>query len=125
MQKELALLVAVVVLVAEVGDILHRLWTMRPELDFRLYAEIVGFILIVGSLYILKREKGRAREREYNDLRRTVVDLRAWVRPDDGGAFAQWLVRHPDYQHAASSSLNSRVGVMMEWREKSLKGDLG
>lgn len=125
MKRELSLFVAVVVSVAEFLDLVHRLWSSRLEFDFRLYAEVVGLILIIGSLYVLRREKVRVRESEYNHLRLAVEDLRAWVRVDDGGAFAQWLTRHPDYQQSAISSLNSRVGVIMEWREKQLKGGLG
>ncbi len=55
--------VKTVLFVAAVLDVAQRLGSVQMELTFRLYVEIVGAVLLIGSAYIVRRDRRMERER--------------------------------------------------------------
>jgi len=60
-------------------DLLDRLRRHWMVLDFRLFAELVGAILLIGSIYILVGEKRKRRRIEDEALRADYRAFREWV----------------------------------------------
>ncbi len=54
--------VKTILFVAAVLDVAQRLWS-EMEFTFRFYAEIVGAVLLIGSAYIVRRNRRMERER--------------------------------------------------------------
>ncbi len=72
---------------AALVDLGERLWTIRIQFDFRTFAELVGAVLLVGSVYIVRRDKANretARAERYKDsIEARIATMERWWRGED------------------------------------------
>ncbi len=66
--------VQAVLKVIGLADAAQRLWSIRMQLDFRAFAELVGAVLLIGSIYIVRKDKARKTNKEDTDLKHWVYD---------------------------------------------------
>lgn len=76
-----------VLAVAAFVDLGERLWSLRMQLDFRTFAELVGSVLLVGSIYILRRDKANrntARTERYKEsIEARLATMERWWKGED------------------------------------------
>ncbi len=97
---QLAKLFGAVLTAAAVFDLGERLWSIQIHLDFRAFAELVGAILLVASIYIVRKDNAKQETARTNRYRASIegrIEMmeRWWKGEDQAYLFANRVVK-PD-----------------------------
>lgn len=88
---------------------------MRDNMDMSLVFEVVMFLILVGSLIIVAREKYKAIKQDYETVKSELATIKKWLNEPSLEVYEMWLSQNIDYKHANSGSLERKIGVMLEW----------